>query len=203
MAVVASTAGAGDHGYPCCSWHSWRYSAFSLRFAAIECCTASVRSKDKAPASLTGSEAVLALLCSAALIVMGSRAAHARMGALSMVAMVFGVVGVVLSASDLGSSFIRRRTRISGGTRTGRHDRFYIAAVTAFSVVNFRFLPIAVRWLWPTRSGSRVFSFGSPITKKIRTYGEARGCVTKRRALHVQYICGHPGLHFALCNERV
>jgi hypothetical protein len=30
----------------------------------------------------------------------------------------------------------------------------YIAAVTAFSVVNFSFLPITVRWLWPTIIGT-------------------------------------------------
>lgn len=30
----------------------------------------------------------------------------------------------------------------------------YIAAVTAFSVVNFAFLPTTVRWLWPTLIGT-------------------------------------------------
>lgn len=29
----------------------------------------------------------------------------------------------------------------------------YIAAVSAFSVVNFTFLPPIVRWLWPTAVG--------------------------------------------------
>ncbi len=29
----------------------------------------------------------------------------------------------------------------------------YIAAVSAFSVVNFDFLPTAVRWLWPSAIG--------------------------------------------------
>ena len=29
----------------------------------------------------------------------------------------------------------------------------YIAAVSAFSVVNFHFLPPAVRWLWPSAIG--------------------------------------------------
>src|SRR5258707_161013 len=29
----------------------------------------------------------------------------------------------------------------------------YIAAVSAFSVVNFTFLPTTVRWLWPTALG--------------------------------------------------
>lgn len=30
----------------------------------------------------------------------------------------------------------------------------YIATVSAFSVVNFTFLPAVVRWLWPTVVGS-------------------------------------------------
>ena len=30
----------------------------------------------------------------------------------------------------------------------------YLAAVTAFSVVNFVFLPTTMRWLWPTLLGS-------------------------------------------------
>jgi hypothetical protein len=30
----------------------------------------------------------------------------------------------------------------------------YIAAVTAFSVVNFTFLPATPRWLWPTLLGT-------------------------------------------------
>jgi hypothetical protein len=32
-------------------------------------------------------------------------------------------------------------------------DRSYIAAVSAFSVINFHFLPRAVRWLWPGTVG--------------------------------------------------
>lgn len=30
----------------------------------------------------------------------------------------------------------------------------YLAAVSAFSVVNFTFLPTTVRWLWPTLLGT-------------------------------------------------
>ncbi len=30
----------------------------------------------------------------------------------------------------------------------------YIAAVTAFSVVNFHVLPTTLRWLWPTMIGT-------------------------------------------------
>ena len=30
----------------------------------------------------------------------------------------------------------------------------YLAAVTAFSVVNFTFMPTTLRWLWPTLLGT-------------------------------------------------
>jgi len=40
----------------------------------------------------------------------------------------------------------------------------YIAAVSAFSVVNFSFLPSLVRWLWPTAIGAPL------LTIWIRSY---------------------------------
>jgi hypothetical protein len=36
----------------------------------------------------------------------------------------------------------------------GRLLTSYVAAVTAFSAVNFTFLPTTVRWLWPTLIGT-------------------------------------------------
>ena len=35
----------------------------------------------------------------------------------------------------------------------GNEVASYIAAVTAFSVVNFRLLPTTLRWLWPIAIG--------------------------------------------------
>lgn len=98
--------------------------------------------------------AVLALLCSAALIVMGFvRPTHAWVR-LSTVAIVFGAVGVGFAASDIREFIYPPADKnfwwyahLAGMIGS------YIAAVTAFSVVNFRFLPISVRWLWPIAIG--------------------------------------------------
>jgi len=42
----------------------------------------------------------------------------------------------------------------------------YVAAVSAFSVNNFRFLPIFVRWVWPTAKGVPVMRCGFGTTKR-------------------------------------
>jgi Predicted membrane protein (DUF2306) len=71
------------------------------------------------------------------------------------VAIVLGTVGVVLAARDI--------SRFLHPPHDPRHWWFhhmtgmltsYVAAVTAFSVVNFGFLPTTVRWLWPTLVGT-------------------------------------------------
>jgi len=42
----------------------------------------------------------------------------------------------------------------------------YIATVSAFSAVNFHFLPVVIRWLWPSAIGIPEFFCGSRITGK-------------------------------------
>ena len=51
----------------------------------------------------------------------------------------------------------------------------YIATVTAFSVVNFGFLPTAARWLWPT-------VIGTPLIALWVTYYRLRFRRTKGAA---------------------
>lgn len=74
---------------------------------------------------------------------------------LDVVALVFGGLGGTLAGRDLW-----RFQRPSAGPRTWffthltRMLAAYIATVSAFSVVNFTFLPPVVRWLWPTVIGS-------------------------------------------------
>ncbi|MBA2733834.1 MAG: hypothetical protein H0U54_13185 [Acidobacteria bacterium] len=72
-----------------------------------------------------------------------------------IVAIVFGSIGLASAISDI-RSFLRPPTdklawwfsHMSGMLAA------YIATVSAFSVVNFHFLPPAVRWLWPTVIGT-------------------------------------------------
>jgi hypothetical protein len=67
-----------------------------------------------------------------------------------VVAQVFGVLGTFFAASDL-YQFVRPSGRPMRWwfMHMQRMLAAYAAALTAFSAVNFRFLPVNVRWLWP------------------------------------------------------
>ncbi len=69
-----------------------------------------------------------------------------------IVAAAFGIVATYFAAEDLYRFYIRpSQDRMNFViTHLVRMLSAYAATVTAFSVVNFRFLPSAVRWLWPS-----------------------------------------------------
>lgn len=71
------------------------------------------------------------------------------------VAVVFGVIGLSFGVSDV-RAFLQPPTDSKAWwyTHMRRMLSAYIATVTAFSVVNFRFLPPIARWLWPTVVGT-------------------------------------------------
>lgn len=67
----------------------------------------------------------------------------------------FGSIGLFLAVMDIAGFF--RPSRQPKGWLLFHMTRFlaaYIATVTAFSVVNFQFLPYLWRWLWPTVIGT-------------------------------------------------
>jgi uncharacterized membrane protein len=70
------------------------------------------------------------------------------------VAIVFGITGIFFGVRDI-QSFLRRPAdkNFWWYHHMGGMIGSYIAAVSAFSVVNFRFLPTSVRWLWPSAIG--------------------------------------------------
>ena len=74
-----------------------------------------------------------------------------------IVAIVFGVIGFLFGISDL-RDFIYPPTEKMGWwySHMTRMLSAYIATLTAFSVVNFKFLSPLVRWLWPTVIGTGV-----------------------------------------------
>lgn len=74
---------------------------------------------------------------------------------LGTVAIAFGAVGLAFSGLDLWR-FVRPRADRNAWwfTHMGGMLGSYIAALSAFSVVNFTFLPTTVRWLWPTVLGT-------------------------------------------------
>jgi hypothetical protein len=92
------------------------------------------------------------LVAGVSFIAMGIRTLPESSG---WVRIVFGGICCMLGVADL-----RRYFRPSQDKRAWMFEhmtRFlaaYIATVTAFSVVNFRFLPVAVRWLGPTVVGA-------------------------------------------------
>ena len=79
---------------------------------------------------------------------------------LNPVLMLFGVLGIMAAGNDI-YKFLRPPSDKNAwyfGHMTGMVAS-YIAAVSAFSVVNFTFLPPLVRWLWPTAIGAPLLMF--------------------------------------------
>src|SRR5262249_50514797 len=74
---------------------------------------------------------------------------------LGIVAVVFGLGGVILAGRDVWS-FVRPPTDGTAWRITHMTGMLgsYVATVTAFSVVNFTMLPQTVRWLWPSLVGT-------------------------------------------------
>ena len=71
------------------------------------------------------------------------------------VPLTFGVIGIFLLIADLRSFRTPSKDKRAWWyTHMARMLAAYIAAVTAFSVVNFRFLSDVTRWLWPSVVGT-------------------------------------------------
>jgi hypothetical protein len=95
--------------------------------------------------------AVLTLLASSALMVMGILQPSPTWRRLSVVAVVLGTIGLALAARDVRAFLKPPRDRNAWWYHhMTSMIASYIAAVTAFSVVNFTFLPLTAKWLWPT-----------------------------------------------------
>ena len=90
----------------------------------------------------------------AVLIVLGIVQPTRVWATLSTVAIAFGIIGVSFGVGDVWS-FVRtpKDRHFWWYSHMGGMIGSYIAAVSAFSVVNFKFLPTAVRWLWPSAIG--------------------------------------------------
>jgi uncharacterized membrane protein len=98
--------------------------------------------------------AIITLGASTAMIVLGLATPVTVQARLGVVPLVFGALGVVLAGNDL-RRFVRPPADPNAWwfNHMGGMLGSYIATVSAFSVVNFTFLPVAVRWLWPTAAG--------------------------------------------------
>jgi hypothetical protein len=103
--------------------------------------------------------ALVTFAASAALAVLGLVRPGPSWERLGVVPVVFGMLGMVLAGLDL-VRFARPPADLRAWwfAHMGGMLGSYIAAVSAFSVVNFTFLPTAVRWLWPTALGIPLIS---------------------------------------------
>jgi hypothetical protein len=110
------------------------------------------KSPQDRPRLLDWCAAVAMLL--AGIVFVATGALDANLGNQRWIRIVFGSIGLLLSGLDLWRFF-----KPSQSKRTwmlehmGRFLGAYIATVTAFSVVNFQFLPSLWRWFWPTIVG--------------------------------------------------
>ena len=107
------------------------------------------------PSALDWAAAGITLAASATLVILGIAKPTPRFQELSTVAIVFGFVGLAIAGFD-----VLRFVRPPADKRAWWYKHManmigsYIAAVTAFSVVNFHILPTTMRWLWPSVVGT-------------------------------------------------
>jgi hypothetical protein len=99
-------------------------------------------------------------------------------GRFGLHAIVFGTIGILLASADV-RSFLRPPIDITEWwfTHMIRMLAAYIATVSAFSVVNFQFLPPLVRWLWPTVIGGVGIVLWVGYYRKKFSQRAARGVV--------------------------
>ena len=99
--------------------------------------------------------ALVMFAVSAAMAVLGLIQPGPAWQRLGMVPVVFGILGMILAGIDI-KRFARPPTDRNAWwfAHMGGMLGSYIAAVSAFSVVNFTFLPTSARWLWPTVIGT-------------------------------------------------
>lgn len=124
---------------------------------------------DDGPTAVDWAGVGLLGIASVGLLGMGTALALGGTG-FAVVLLVFGGIGTAFAARDARE--FRREPGRPGEWLTGHLARMiggYVAAVTAFSTVNFTFLPTVLRWLWPTLLGVPA------IVVLVRRYGADGG----------------------------
>lgn len=69
------------------------------------------------------------------------------------IASVFGIIGVLSVTDDIRQFYKSKEKNAWFFNHMGGMVGGYIATVSAFSAVNFNFLPTIIQWLWPTIIG--------------------------------------------------
>src|SRR5207253_5379803 len=155
MAVVASTAVILALGRPQIFLALLAVFSFYLAFTGYRVLWRKRSDRGQGPVAVDWAAALVTFAVSAALVVLGLIRPGPTWQRLGVVPVVFGVLGMVLPGLD-----IRKFARPPADRNAWWFAHMagmlgsYVATVSAFSVVNFTFLPIAVRWLWPTVIGT-------------------------------------------------
>jgi len=128
--------------------------SFYMAFAGYRALSRQRPAQGETATALDWAAAMVTLIASAGMIVMGLTTGVAIRQQLGVVPIVFGALGVVLAGNDL-RKFLRPPADPAAWwfSHMGGMLGSYIATVSAFSVVNFTVLPVTVRWLWPTLVG--------------------------------------------------
>jgi hypothetical protein len=98
--------------------------------------------------------ALIALAGSLGLVALGIRPLAGEFLPASVVSITFGLLGMGISGIDIWR-FVRPASDRKAWwySHMGGMLGSYIATVSAFSAVNFHFLPMVIRWLWPSIIG--------------------------------------------------
>ena len=129
--------------------------SFYMAFSGYRSLSRKRPAQGRGPQGMDWAAALVTLAASAALVVLGFVRPGPAWQRVGFVPVVFGVLGIVLAGLDV-LKFVRPREDPHAwwfAHMTGMLGS-YIATVSAFSVVNFTFLPTTVRWLWPTVIGT-------------------------------------------------
>ena len=155
MAVVAATAVVMALWRPQIFLALLAVFSFYQAFTGYRSLSLKRPAQGQGPIALDWTAALVTFAVSAALAVLGLIRPGASWQRLGIVPVVFGVLGMILAGLD-----IRKFARPPADRNAWWFAHMagmlgsYVATVSAFSVVNFTFLPIAVRWLWPTVIGT-------------------------------------------------
>ena len=177
MAVVALTAVVLGIYRPVVFLALLAVSSFYSAFSGYRVLGRKRPEQGQRATALDWTAAIVTLAASGALAILGILRPSAAWERVGIVPVVFGVLGMVLSGLDLWRFGRRSADRNAWWfNHMGGMLGSYIATVSAFSVVNFGFLPTAVRWLWPTVVGvPLIVAWITYYKLKFRRRGAAPG----------------------------
>ncbi len=128
--------------------------SFYLSFTGYRVLSRKSPDRGQKAKALDWAVALITLSVSAFMIVRGSLNLSAGNVGLNPVLIIFGIIGALAAGNDLYKFLRPPREKYAWFLDHMRGmTASYIAAVSAFSVVNFSFLPPLVRWLWPSAIG--------------------------------------------------